>query len=130
MAAKAKKITPPNRRGQVGRQGEELAADFLQQRGFTIIERNWHCRAGEIDLIVEREGIIRFVEVKTRRTMTFGYPEEAVSFSKRQRWFRAIEFWVQQHGQIQVIYQADVISILWTTQEPAIEWIENVEVGS
>ena len=129
MAAKAKKITRPNARGQVGRQGEDLAADFLQSKGFSIVERNWHCRAGEIDLIVERDQVIRFVEVKTRRTTTFGYPEESVSFRKRQRWFRAMEFWLQQRGMTSARYQADVISILWITQEPAIEWIENVEIG-
>lgn len=126
MASKAQKIVRPNERGQVGRQGEELAADFLQGHGCTIVLRNWRCRFGEIDLIVEREGMIHFVEVKTRRGSTFGYPEESVSRAKRQRWFRAIEYWLQYEAPHVRAYQADVVAILWKTNEPEIEWIQNV----
>lgn len=129
MASKAQKIVRPNERGQVGRQGEELAANFLLRQGFTIIARNWRCRLGEIDLIVGRQGVVHFVEVKTRRGTAFGYPEESVDRAKRQRWFRAIEFWLQSEAPQVRTYQADVISILWKTVEPEIEWIQNVEAG-
>lgn len=125
MAPKAKKITRLNVRGEIGRQGESLAADFLFAQGFVLTARNWRCRMGEIDLIMEREGKVHFIEVKTRRTTTFGYPEEAVSYAKRCRWFRAIEAWLQAHPRIQV-YQADVISIFLEASGPKIEWIENV----
>lgn len=125
MAPKAKKITRPNVRGEIGRQGEALAADFLFARGFNLVAKNWRCRLGEIDLIVEREGIIHFVEVKARRTTTFGYPEEAVSYAKRRRWFHAIEAWLQLNPKVQR-YQADVISILFETAGPKVDWIENI----
>lgn len=129
MASKAQKITVPNERGRTGRQGEDLAADFLEKQGFTIIARNWRCRLGEIDLIVERDQRVRFVEVKTRRGTAFGYPEEAVSSTKRLRWARSIELWLQLHAPRVTAYQADVISILWKTAEPEIVWIENVELA-
>lgn len=128
MASKAQKITVPNERGRIGRQGEDLAADFLEKQGFTILARNWRCRLGEIDLIVERDQRVRFVEVKTRRGTAFGYPEEAVSATKRQRWARSIELWLQLHAPRVTAYQADVVSILWKTTEPEIVWIENVEL--
>jgi putative endonuclease len=126
MAAQAKKIDPKTNRGSTGRLGEDLAAKFLADRGFRLIVRNWRCRLGEIDLIVERRGRIHFIEVKTRRGTSFGFPEEAVGFTKRQRWFRAIELWLQTHAPTLQSYQADVVSILLGAAEPQIEWIENV----
>ncbi|HEX9776468.1 MAG TPA: YraN family protein [Actinomycetota bacterium] len=72
-------------RSQLGRRGETLAADYLQQRGWVVIERNLRYREGEIDLVVARDGVLAFVEVKTRRTRTFGAPVEAVTRTKAQR---------------------------------------------
>ncbi len=126
MAPKAQKIVRPNERGQIGRQGEQLAVDFLEAQGCVIVARNWRCRFGEIDIIAERDRIIHFIEVKTRRGSAFGYPEESVTSAKRQRWFRAIEYWLQFVAPQVRTYQADVISILWTMGEPRIEWIQNV----
>ncbi len=128
MAAKAQKIDSLNQRGRVGREGEALAADFLSAQGFTMIARNWRCRMGELDLIAVRDGRLHFVEVKARRNQRFGYPEEAVSRTKRQRWFRAIELWLQSHAPAQAAYQADVITILWVAGKPKIDWIQNVEL--
>lgn len=128
MATKAQKIVPLNERGQVGREGEALAADFLSRQGFVIVERNWRCRLGELDLIAARDGCLHFIEVKTRRSQRFGYPEEAVSRTKRQRWLRAIEVWLQSHAPAQAAYQADVITVLWIAEKPTIDWIQNVEL--
>ena len=125
MAAETKKI---NTRGEIGRQGEAPAADFLLQRGFVEVERNWRCRFGEIDLIMARNHVIHFVEVKTRRTNTFGYPEESVTAAKRQRWFHAMDLWLQAHSAVRA-YQADVISVQWNATAPKIEWIENVSLS-
>ena len=65
-----------------GFDGEEQAARFYEHRGFKVIARNWTCAFGELDLIVEKEGSLVCVEVKTRRTILGGFPEEAVNRRK------------------------------------------------
>jgi putative endonuclease len=72
-------------RSDLGRRGEDLAAEFLTRRGWRVVARNVRSREGEIDIVASREGIVAFVEVKTRRTVAFGSPAEAVTFRKRLR---------------------------------------------
>ncbi len=70
---------------QVGARYEAKAADWLVARGYRIRERNFRCRLGEIDLIVEKDGVLVFVEVKYRRDAICGAPQEAVGYRKQQR---------------------------------------------
>jgi putative endonuclease len=65
--------------------GEEVAADYLATEGYSIIDRRWRCARGEIDIVVERDGELAFVEVKTRRTLRFGHPLEAITPAKFSR---------------------------------------------
>jgi putative endonuclease len=67
----------------LGQQGEEAAVHYLQERGYKILERNFRCRAGEVDIIAEEKGDLVFVEVKARSSKRFGDPAEAVT-SKKQ----------------------------------------------
>lgn len=67
-----------------GKKGESLAAAYLQQQGYSILHRNWRHSHYEIDIIAVKADILHFIEVKTRRTATFGYPEESVSRKKFQ----------------------------------------------
>lgn len=69
----------------LGRRGEALAAQVLEKRGFVIVARNWYCREGEADLIARRADEWYFVEVRTRRTTTYGSPEESITPQKRAR---------------------------------------------
>lgn len=69
---------------EVGRLGEDLACRLLWHKGFRILERNYRGGRGEIDIIAEKAGRIRFIEVKTRTSTTFGPPEERVDAKKRQ----------------------------------------------
>ncbi|MGB9779283.1 YraN family protein [Caldanaerobacter sp.] len=69
----------------IGSQGEKIAAQYLQKKGYKILEKNFKCKIGEIDLIALYKGQIIFVEVKTRTSMNFGIPSEAVNFSKQQK---------------------------------------------
>ncbi len=113
-------------RQSVGRRGEELASAFLVTKGFHVIGRNWHCRYGEIDLIVQRQQDIRFVEVKTRRTTTYGYPEEAVTRTKMKRLQKTVAWWLSVH-EIPRTYSLDVIAIsLDKTGKVDLRWIEAV----
>ena len=76
-------------RSALGRKGEDAAARYLCARGYSILERNWRCRFGEADIIArDPDGTICFVEVKTRRSMDAGLPEESITAQKRQRYER------------------------------------------
>lgn len=128
MAPKTQKIAKQGSKNRIGRQGEDLALAFLVQRGWQLVDRNWTNRYGEIDLIMQKEQEIRFIEVKTRQSLEFGYPEASVTKTKLRHLQRALEIWLSR-AQIQPKqYQIDVISVLWTrgVEKPAITWIENV----
>lgn len=81
----------------LGRAGEDRAARYLQEHGYAVLERNWRCRAGEIDLVVEGDGAIVVVEVKTRRGEAFGHPFEAIDARKRARLWRLAVAWASAH---------------------------------
>ncbi len=81
----------------VGRYGEELAAAYLADAGLDIIERNWRCRDGEIDLVAREGPVLVFVEVKTRSTKGFGDPAEAVTPTKAGRIHRLAMRWLDEH---------------------------------
>ncbi len=70
---------------EAGRLGEELSALMLEERGYDILERNYRCRFGEIDIIALRRDILTFVEVKTRNGENYGTAAEAVTWSKQQK---------------------------------------------
>lgn len=125
MVAKIEALTPMPYRQSVGKKGEDLAAIFLQTKGFSIITKNWRCPLGEIDLIVERDGEIRFVEVKTRASRVYGFPEEAVTAKKLRHLARSAEVWLR--GRQEARYQMDVVSIfLRPSAPPQVIWIEGV----
>lgn len=85
-----------NRR-KVGRTYEEAAAVFLEQRGWKILERNFSCRAGEIDLIAQDGRVLVFLEVKYRKNADFGTPAEAVTARKRSRLCRTADYYRMLH---------------------------------
>jgi len=69
----------------IGKYGEELACKYLESKGYKIKERNYRTFLGEIDIICEYKKNIVFIEVKTRRSDKFGYPEEAINFIKQRK---------------------------------------------
>jgi putative endonuclease len=110
-----------------GARGEDIAARYLEERGFQVIERNWNHRLGEIDLIVERAGEIRFIEVKLRRSMTYGYPEASITGLKLRHLGRAIECWMNTQAHPPERYQVDAVAIFAPYGSiPAIEWIQGI----
>lgn len=78
-----------NAKQQLGKIGENLASEYLEKQGYLILERNFACRQGEIDIIAKDEKEFVFVEVKTRRSLKFGYPAEAVTNIKRKHMQKA-----------------------------------------
>ena len=81
----------------LGRAGEDRAAEHLTRLGYRILDRNWRCEEGELDIVAQREGVLAFVEVKTRRTLDFGHPFEAIDERKRKRLWRLVHVWVREH---------------------------------
>ena len=74
-----------NTRVKLGRRGEELAAHELTRQGYEIVARNWHCPAGEVDIVACQDEAWYFFEVRTRRGQEFGTPEESLTPAKQQR---------------------------------------------
>ncbi len=74
-----------DKRKKLGNRGEKIAAKFLRKQSYQIIEKNYHSRLGEIDIVAKEDESIVFVEVKTRCSTYFGLPEEALSYDKRRR---------------------------------------------
>ncbi|MBW3087826.1 YraN family protein [Bifidobacterium sp. 82T24] len=84
---------------QLGRLGEDYAELWLRERGWTILDRNWRSRHGELDVIaLNRADQLTFVEVKTRRSAMFGPPQDAVTEHKRKALRHAGMEWIQRHG--------------------------------
>jgi putative endonuclease len=86
-------------RKNYGNLGEDIAAKYLQQKGYTIIQRNYSQRAGEIDIIARKHGIIYFVEVKSRHNTSFATPADSVNAKKRRHISAAAALWFAQHGE-------------------------------
>ncbi|MFF2534466.1 MULTISPECIES: YraN family protein [Streptomyces] len=87
-----------NARGALGRYGEDLAARLLTDAGMAVIERNWRCRAGEVDIVARDGDALVFCEVKTRRPNGFEHPMAAVTPAKADRLRRLAEIWLERHG--------------------------------
>ncbi|CAB4919974.1 unannotated protein [freshwater metagenome] len=98
---------------QLGAFGEELVAEYLINESAEIIERNWRIREGEIDIVaLQPTGTFAFVEVKTRSSLSFGHPFEAINRVKAQRMQRLALGWLATHGCLGCEYQIDVAAVL------------------
>lgn len=98
---------------QIGKTGEKVAADYLIRHGYRIIERNWRCRSGEIDIIAAKNSYVIFVEVRTRRTTSsYGKPQESVDYRKQHQVRKTANVYLFQHGLNDVPLRFDVMSIV------------------
>ena len=113
-------------RQQTGKYGEEHAAVFLKQKGYTVIEKNYRQPCGEIDIIARDGETLVFIEVKTRRTTSFGSPFEAITDRKKRQIARTAQDYLCRKKQTNKPARFDVIGIvLLKGQEPHIEIIKN-----
>ncbi|HET8906590.1 MAG TPA: YraN family protein [Ktedonobacterales bacterium] len=101
----------PNARGTLGSSGERLAAGWLEARGFRVLARNWRCAYGELDLIAEEAGELVFIEVKTRRGIAHGAPEEAITANKRAHLIAAAESYLMEHQREEQPWRIDVVAV-------------------
>jgi len=103
----------------VGAYGERLAARYLTDAGLEVIDRNWRCRQGEIDIVALDGGCLVVCEVKTRRTLDFGSPVEAVTARKAARLRRLAACWLAEHDLGVQDVRVDVIGVLRPPRGPA-----------
>ena len=96
----------------LGRRGEDLAADYLEHEGFRILERNYRCSQGEIDIVAAEHRTLVACEVKTRSGVGFGTPAEAVTRQKLRRLRRLTVHWAQQHHLTFDGLRVDVVGVL------------------
>lgn len=112
---------------ELGAFGEELAVGHLVGRGMVVLERNWRCRYGELDVIAQDGAGVVFVEVKTRTGRGYGMPAEAVTFAKQARIRRLAGLWLraQERGWAQVRF--DVVAVVVAPGcEPELTHLEGV----
>ena len=114
-----------NTRQLLGKEGEKVAERYLRKKGYRVVERNYRCSAGEVDLIVLDRRVIVFVEVKTRTDHRFGTPLEAVEFRKQQKMIQAAQFFLSQKKLHQRDARFNVVGISWPGDEPLIEHVQN-----
>ncbi len=99
----------------LGRTGERLAADALLNKGYHILERNFRCRHGEIDLVAEDEHDLIFVEVKARRGNSYGLPEDAVTFYKRRKLLEVASYYLDLHTCADRSWRIDVVAVQFSS---------------
>lgn len=117
-----------NYKQNFGKSGEQIAADFLQKKGFQIIEQNYFTQYGEIDLIAKDRKEWVFVEVKTRKSKEYGEPEEAITPFKKKHLISTARIYLQKEklNENEVNWRIDVIAIMfYPDKEPEINYIEN-----
>jgi len=98
-------------RQRLGRLGEAAAADALERDGLRVVARRFRLRTGEIDLVAERDDLVVFVEVKTRRSSRYGAPAEAVTRLKRERMARVALAFLSRTGRLERRVRFDVVEV-------------------
>jgi len=94
-----------------GQWGEAVASEYLTDHGYNILDRNVHTPHGEIDLVARQGSVTVFVEVKTRTSTRFGYPESAITEKKRAHMLAASQAYLQMHPELEGECRLDVIAI-------------------
>lgn len=98
-------------RGEVGRRGEEIAAERLANRGYRVIDRNFRTREGEVDLIAWDGLVLAFIEVKARRGRAYGLPEESITATKSERLIAVAYAYMEQMDQRPEDWRIDAVAI-------------------
>ena len=110
---------------RTGKAGEELAAAYLRQAGYEILERNYRCPFGEVDIVACEGGTIVFVEVKCRRSTHFGEPEMAVGWQKQRKISRISLHYLQERNHLSCAARFDVVAVKMRGEEVHIELIKD-----
>jgi putative endonuclease len=107
-------------RGLLGRYGEDLAVRYLRDLGMEVLDRNWRCEHGEVDVVARDGDCVVICEVKTRRSSGFGEPVEAVTFAKAMRLRRLAAAYLHAHRPGAGRVRIDVVGVLCRPGQPAV----------
>jgi putative endonuclease len=110
---------------QVGKKGEEAALRFLKRKGYRILQKNYVCKMGEVDLIAKEKDTLVFIEVKTRTSTTFGPPQLAVNAAKQIQLSQAALCFLKENKLEDVRARFDVVAILLGPEGEKIELIQD-----
>lgn len=115
------------RNGSLGRFGEDRAAEWLTEHGFRVIDRNWRCARGELDIVAWQSCTLVFVEVKTRGGVRTGHPFEAITASKVGRLRRLVPAWFEDHPEVSArTIRIDAVAVHVDDDRVVIEHVEGV----
>ena len=103
-----------NAKDELGREGEQVAAEYLERAGLRVLDRNWRCADGEIDIVAAERQVMVVCEVKTRSNTRFGTPLEAITRQKQARLRRLASRWLVAHGVLFDEIRIDVIGLIRT----------------
>jgi putative endonuclease len=112
-------------RKAIGNDAERLACEYLQSRGLNLLQRNFYCRGGEIDLIMQHGDSLVFVEVRYRKRTSHGRAAETVSQRKQGRVIRCAQYYLTRHRRWNTAARFDVVSIEGAPGQMRIAWITN-----
>ncbi len=108
----------------MGKQGEGIAVKFLRRKGYKIIEKNYRCALGEMDIIAEDSGVLSFIEVKTRISTEFGSPQAAVGVSKQKKIIKTAQNYLTHKGLHGIDCRFDVVAVRFSAKQH----LENIEL--
>ena len=101
---------------EIGRAGEAAAVDFLKRNGYKIIQRNYKNKLGEIDIIAKDNNVLCFIEVKTRTNFNYGYPQEAITFTKQKKINKVAMSYLKLYNLLNTSARFDIISVVLNNQ--------------
>ena len=116
---------PRREQKELGRKGEEKALRFLKKKGYRIVEQNYVCNLGEMDIIAKEKDTLVFVEVKTRTSMTFGPPQLAVTQFKQRQLSKVALYFLKEKKLEDIKARFDVVAILLPPEKEQIELIRD-----
>lgn len=119
------------KRRDTGILGEKLARDFLKKQGYRILETNYRCPIGEIDIVAKHKDSLVFIEVRTKTSLEFGSPEESITPAKKERMRDTALHYQQTHDNLPLSWRIDVVAVELNRngELSRIELIENAVDG-
>ena len=108
-----------------GKKGEKIAAAYLKKNGYRIIEINFRCPIGEIDIVAKEKDDLVFVEVKTRKSMELGYPEQAVGIRKQKKMSQLALWYLQKRKIADTNARFDVVAVTLIPENNEVKLIKN-----